>query len=108
MLSGSELPTIPTETFAFCQVLSGMDLNVSTGFDTIQATYDGDIHHLTELRLWAAGILLYRTRSQYAHAPFWDPRLDSILEWLERSSILRDIQPASPTRVLRTSSPLPA
>jgi hypothetical protein len=37
---------------AYTFMKAGVVKGLSIGFDTIQATYDGDIRHLTEQRLW--------------------------------------------------------
>lgn len=42
----------PTARKAFTFMKSGIIRGLSIGYDTIQATYDGDVRHLTELKLW--------------------------------------------------------
>ena len=42
----------PVAQKAYTFMKAGVVKGLSIGYDTIQATYDGDIRHLTELRLW--------------------------------------------------------
>jgi HK97 family phage prohead protease len=42
----------PTARKAFTFMKAGVIKGLSIGYDTIQATYDGDVRHLTELKLW--------------------------------------------------------
>jgi HK97 family phage prohead protease len=38
---------------------AGVVKGLSIGYDTIQATYDGDIRHLTELKLWEISRVIF-------------------------------------------------
>jgi hypothetical protein len=42
----------PTAQKAHTFVKAGIVKGLSIGYDTIQATYDGDVRHLTEFKLW--------------------------------------------------------
>jgi len=42
----------PTARKAFTFMKAGVIKGLSIGYDCIQATYDGDVRHLTELKLW--------------------------------------------------------
>jgi uncharacterized protein len=42
----------PTAQKAYTFMKAGIIKGLSIGYDTIQATYDGDVRHLTELKLW--------------------------------------------------------
>jgi HK97 family phage prohead protease len=42
----------PTARKAFTFMKAGVIKGLSIGYDTIQASYDGDVRHLTELKLW--------------------------------------------------------
>jgi uncharacterized protein len=44
--------TDPTAQKAYTFMKAGVVKGLSIGYDTFQSTYDGDIRHLTELRLW--------------------------------------------------------
>ncbi|WP_187143426.1 HK97 family phage prohead protease [Terriglobus albidus] len=54
---GSLLMSDPTAQKAYKFMREGIIKGLSIGFDTLQATYDGDIRHLTELRLWEVSIV---------------------------------------------------
>ena len=49
----------PTAQKAYTFMKAGITKGLSIGYDTIQSTYDGDVLHLTELRLWEASIVTF-------------------------------------------------
>jgi uncharacterized protein len=49
----------PTAKKAHTFMLAGVTKGMSIGYDTVQATYDGDIRHLTEVRLWEVSIVTF-------------------------------------------------
>jgi uncharacterized protein len=51
-VAGTLMLTDPTAQKAYTFMKAGVVKGLSIGYDTIQSTYDGDIRHLTELRLW--------------------------------------------------------
>jgi HK97 family phage prohead protease len=51
-VNGTLMLTDPTAQKAYTFMQAGVVKGLSIGFDTIQSTMDGDIRHLTELRLW--------------------------------------------------------
>jgi uncharacterized protein len=51
-VAGTLMLTDPTAQKAYTFMRAGVVKGLSIGYDTIQSTYDGDIRHLTELRLW--------------------------------------------------------
>src|ERR1700733_2706462 len=51
-VTGTLMLTDPTAQKSYTFMKAGVVKGLSIGYDTIQSTYDGDIRHLTELRLW--------------------------------------------------------
>lgn len=51
-VAGTLILSDPTAQKAHTFMKAGVVKGLSIGYDTIQSTYDGDIRHLTELRLW--------------------------------------------------------
>ena len=51
-VTGTLMLSDPTAQKAHTFMKAGVVKGLSIGYDTIQSTYDGDIRHLTELRLW--------------------------------------------------------
>ena len=51
-VNGTLMLSDPTAQKAHTFMKAGVVKGLSIGYDTIQSTYDGDIRHLTELRLW--------------------------------------------------------
>lgn len=52
MVEGQLLLSDPTAAKAYTFMKAGVIKGLSIGYDTIQASYDGDIRNLTELKLW--------------------------------------------------------
>ena len=42
----------PTAQKAYTFMKTGVIKGLSIGYDTIQSSYNGDVRHLTELKLW--------------------------------------------------------
>jgi uncharacterized protein len=51
-VNGTLMLSDPTAQKAYTFMKAGVVKGLSIGYDTIQSTYDGDIRHLTELKLW--------------------------------------------------------
>jgi HK97 family phage prohead protease len=51
-VAGTLMLEDPTARKAYRFMRAGVVKGLSIGYDTIQATYEGDVRHLTELRLW--------------------------------------------------------
>jgi uncharacterized protein len=51
-VAGTLMLSDPTAQKAYTFMKAGVVKGLSIGYETIQSTYDGDIRHLTELRLW--------------------------------------------------------
>jgi uncharacterized protein len=49
----------PTAQKAYTFMKAGITKGLSIGYDTIDATYVGDVRHLTEIRLWEASIVTF-------------------------------------------------
>jgi uncharacterized protein len=49
----------PTAQKAYRFMREGIIKGMSIGYDTVQATYDGDIRHLTELKLWEVSVVTF-------------------------------------------------
>jgi uncharacterized protein len=51
-VNGSLCLSDPTAQKAFTFLKAGVIKGLSIGYDTVQASYNGDVRHLTELKLW--------------------------------------------------------
>lgn len=49
----------PTARKAYTFMKAGVIKGLSIGYDTIQATYDGDVRNLTELKLWEMSVVTF-------------------------------------------------
>jgi uncharacterized protein len=51
-VNGTLMLSDPTAQKAYTFMKAGVVKGLSIGYDTLQSTYEGDVRHLTELRLW--------------------------------------------------------
>jgi HK97 family phage prohead protease len=59
MVEGQLLLSDPTAAKAYTFMKAGVIKGLSIGYDTIQASYDGDVRNLTELRLWEVSCVTF-------------------------------------------------
>jgi len=58
-VSGTLLMSDPTAQKAYRFMREGIIKGMSIGYDTVQSSYDGDVRHLTELKLWEISIVTF-------------------------------------------------
>lgn len=58
-VSGTLLMSDPTAQKAYKFMREGIIKGMSIGYDTVQSSYDGDVRHLTELKLWEISIVTF-------------------------------------------------
>jgi hypothetical protein len=63
-VAGTLMLTDPTAQKAYTFMKAGVVKGLSIGYDTIQATYEGDVRHLTELRLWEISCVTFPMNEQ--------------------------------------------
>jgi HK97 family phage prohead protease len=59
LVNGTLMLSDPTAQKAHTFLKAGVVKGLSIGYDAIQATYDGDIRHLKELRLWEVSVVTF-------------------------------------------------
>ena len=59
LVNGTLMLSDPTAQKAHTFLKAGVVKGLSIGYDCLQATYDGDIRHLKELRLWEVSVVTF-------------------------------------------------
>jgi HK97 family phage prohead protease len=59
LVNGTLMLSDPTAQKAHTFLKAGVVKGLSIGYDAIQATYEGDIRHLKELRLWEVSVVTF-------------------------------------------------